>query len=79
MDQQKFMRLAKHADWFLSCMVEVAVFVAFPTYEKSAVSLLQWSLLLCFQEDYVKWKGSLFFRIVMCTVDEDESLNKFGK
>ena len=27
----------------------------------------------------MKWKGSLFFRIVMCIVDEDESLNKFGK
>jgi len=27
----------------------------------------------------VKWKGSLFFRIVICTVDEDKSVNEFGE
>jgi len=40
---------------------------------------LQLSLLLCLQKDYIKWKGSLFFRIVICIVDENEDLNKFGK
>jgi len=44
----------------------------------ASVSPLHLSLLLYFQEDYVKWKGSLFFRIVMCTVDEVEDVNKFG-
>ena len=46
---------------------------------KKRMQFLCDSLLLCLQEDYVKWKGPLFFRIVMCTVDEDASLNKFGK
>jgi len=27
----------------------------------------------------VKWKGSLFFCIILCAVDEDESLKTFGK
>ena len=35
--------------------------------------------MLWLQEDYIKWKGSLFFRFVHCLVDENEEMRKFGK
>jgi condensin-2 complex subunit D3 len=30
------------------------------------------------QEDYLKWKGSMFFRYLSALVDEDESVRKFA-
>lgn len=30
------------------------------------------------QEDYVKWKGPLFFRFITALVDEDIQIRKFG-
>ena len=33
---------------------------------------------LCLQEDFVKWKGSLFYRFITTLVDEDVEIRKFG-
>jgi hypothetical protein len=30
------------------------------------------------QEDYVKWKGALFFRFVSTLVDADPDIQRFG-
>jgi len=30
------------------------------------------------QEDYLKWKGSLFFRFITSVVDDSEEIKKFG-
>ena len=30
------------------------------------------------QEDYVKWRGSLFFHFVMCLVDKEREIKQFG-
>ena len=32
-----------------------------------------------FQEDYLKWKGSLLFRFISSTVDEDDDIAQFGR
>ena len=32
-----------------------------------------------FQEDFVKWKGSLFYHFITTLVDEDVEIRKFGK
>ena len=31
-----------------------------------------------FQEDYIKWKGGLFFRFAVTLVDEDTELQRYG-
>ncbi len=31
------------------------------------------------QEDFLKWKGSLFFRFIMAIVDETKEIKEFGK
>jgi condensin-2 complex subunit D3 len=31
------------------------------------------------QEDFVKWKGTLFYRFVVAIVDESEDIKEFGK
>ena len=31
------------------------------------------------QEDYLKWKHSMFFRYLVTTMDDDESVRKFGR
>jgi len=36
-------------------------------------------LMFCLQEDFVKWKGSLFYRFITTLVDEDVEIRKFGK
>ena len=38
------------------------------------------SFLNCFlsQEDFVKWKGALFYRFITTLVDEDLEIRKFG-
>jgi len=33
----------------------------------------------CLQEDFVKWKGSLFYRFITTLVDEDVEIRKFGE
>lgn len=35
---------------------------------------------ICFsQEDFLKWKGSLFYRFVMAVVDENAEIRQFGE
>ena len=31
------------------------------------------------QEDYIKWKGGLFFRFAVTLVDEDADLQRYGR
>ena len=31
------------------------------------------------QEDYIKWKGTLYFRFVSTLVDDDPELRKYGQ
>ena len=32
-----------------------------------------------FQEDYIKWKGGLFYRFAVTLVDEDAELQRYGE
>jgi len=40
---------------------------------------VQASFFFCLQEDFVKWKGSLFYHFITTLVDEDVEIRKFGK
>ena len=34
--------------------------------------------IFCLQEDYVKWKGALFFRFLTALIDTDYDIRRFG-
>ena len=75
-----YLFLYRHVQGIWVFAVSILLSIMITDQELSVQVSFCWpSLFTVYQEDYVKWRGPLFYRFVSVIVDEVDTVRDFGK